>query len=130
VFYLDTSALVKLVVEEAETKALRRFINGLDARQLVTSALTRAELLRAACRRDQATVRKAHEVLAGVTAITITEALLDQAGSLAPVSLRTLDAIHLATALELGAELVAFVAYDARLLSAAAQAALRPLTPA
>ena len=128
--YLDTSALVKLVVEEPETRALRRFVAQADPRTLVTSALSRAELLRAAQRRDEPTVRKAREVLDGVAEITITEGLLDSAGAMQPSTLRTLDAIHLATAMELGAELTVFVAYDARLLAAARGASVPILTPA
>jgi predicted nucleic acid-binding protein len=127
--YLDTSALVKLVVEEPETVALRRFIAQADPRKLITSALSRAELLRAAQRRDEPTVRKTREVLDGLAEITITEALLDSAGSMQPTTLRTLDAIHLATALELGAELSVLVAYDVRLLGAARGASVPTLTP-
>jgi predicted nucleic acid-binding protein len=129
VFYLDTSALVKLVVEESETGALRRFIAHVDQRNIVTSALSRAELLRAARRRDAGVLQKAREVLDAVATLTITEALLESAGLMEPSSLRTLDAIHLASAVELGAELSGFVAYDARLLAAASRAALPTLTP-
>lgn len=128
-FYLDTSALVKLVVEEAETEALQRFIAGIDQEMLITSALSRTELLRAAQRRDVDTVEKAREVLDAIAAITITQALLDSAGVMAPSTLRTLDAIHLASATELGAELRGFVAYDARLLAVAAQAGIQTITP-
>lgn len=127
--YLDTSALVKLVVEEAETRALRRFVAQADPKTLITSALSRAELLRAAQRRDEVTVQKAREVLDGVAEITMTEALLDSAGAIQPPTLRTLDAIHLATAMELGAELTVLVAYDARLLAAARGASVPTLTP-
>ena len=127
--YLDTSALVKLVVEEAETAALQRFVAQADPRTLITSALSRAELLRAAQRRDELTVQKAREVLDGVAEITITEALLDSAGAMQPSTLRTLDAIHLATAMELGAELSVLVAYDTRLLAAARAASVPILTP-
>lgn len=127
--YLDTSALVKLVVEEVETGALRRFVAQADPKTLITSALSRAELLRAAQRRGEVTVQKAREVLDGVAEITMTEALLDSAGAIQSPTLRTLDAIHLATAMELGAELTVLVAYDARLLAAAHGASVPILTP-
>jgi predicted nucleic acid-binding protein len=128
-YYFDTSALVKLVVEEAETKALQRFINSIEPVKLVTSALTRAELARAACRYGEEALHKAREVLDAIAEVTITEALLDLAGVLRPPALRTLDVIHLATAIELGTELAGFVAYDARLLTAAHQASISTLTP-
>lgn len=128
-YYFDTSALAKLVIEEPETAALYRFIAEQDPQRLVTSALARAELLRAAGRHGRTTREKAREVLDAVAEVTITESLLDSAGSLDPPSLRTLDAIHLATALELGRDLIAIVAYDARLLAAARHAAMPTLTP-
>jgi predicted nucleic acid-binding protein len=129
VYYLDTSALVKLVVVEPETRALRHFLSGVEPNALITSALARAELLRAARRRDELTLRTARELLDAIAAVTINESLLEHAGSLEPLTLRTLDAIHLATALELGADLSALVAYDARLLAAAAAAAVPTLSP-
>jgi predicted nucleic acid-binding protein len=128
-YYIDTSALVKLVLVEPETRALRRFISDTPAAEFVTSALTRAELLRAALRRDRTTLELAREVLDGIAAITITHALLNSAGSLGPPTLRTLDAIHLATASELGADLTAVVAYDVRLLAAAAKCRMPTLSP-
>jgi hypothetical protein len=128
-YYVDTSALVKLVVEEIETPALQRFIANHDSADFVTSALTRAELLRAAHRRNAATLHKAREVLDAIAEITLTQSLLESAGILEPPALRTLDAIHLATALELGTSLAAFVGYDARLLAAAEHAGLSVARP-
>jgi hypothetical protein len=129
VYYIDTSALVKLVVREPETDALRRLLARVDPRQVVTGAIARAELLRAARRRDEATVSKAREVLDAVARLTLTEARLDRAGTLDPPVLRTLDAIHLAGALELGPSLTALVAYDERLLAAAAANAIPVVSP-
>lgn len=128
--YLDTSALVKLIVKEPETGALRRFITKADPKMFVTSALTRAELFRVAIRQTDASVlRKAREVLDAVSEMTITHSLLETAGTVGPPHLRTLDAIHLVTALEFGKELDAFVAYDTRLLAAAEQAGLATRAP-
>lgn len=129
-YYLDTSALAKLVVEEPETQALMEFIDQAETEALVTSALTRAELLRVAKRRDEHAVDGARRVLDGVAQITLTTGLLDRAGTLDPPLLRTLDVIHLATALELGPDLVAFVAYDRRLLEAAQALEIPTLSPA
>jgi predicted nucleic acid-binding protein len=128
-YYVDTSALVKLVVTETETPALQRFIANLDPADFVTSAISRAELLRAASRRGDATLHKAREILGAIAEITLTQSLLERAGTLEPPALRTLDAIHLATALELGSSLAAFVAYDARLLAAAEHAGIAVVAP-
>lgn len=128
--YLDTSALVKLIVREPETAALRRWIAKADPEMFVTSALTRAEVFRVAVRQpEESVLRKAKEVLDGVSEMTITRSLLETAGTVGPPHLRTLDAIHLVTALEFGKELDAFVAYDTRLLAAAEQAGLPTLAP-
>jgi predicted nucleic acid-binding protein len=129
VYYLDTSALAKLVVQEGESEALRGLLATTDPDDFVTSALARAELLRAAYRYDDEALRKAREVLDGIAAITLTESLLDAAGTIGPPSLRTLDAIHLVSALELGGDLTALVAYDERLLDAASQVGAPTLTP-
>ncbi len=128
-YYVETSALTKLVVEEAETPAMRRFLAPLAPTDLVTSALSRTELLRAARRRDLGEERKAREVLSGLSEITITQGLLDAAGTLTPAALRSVDAIHLATAMEIETELTAVVAYDARLLDGAGRAGLPVHTP-
>lgn len=90
---------------------------------------SRAVLLRAALRRGGDAPSKAREVLDGVATITIIEALLNTAGTSQPPPLRTLDALHLATALELGGELTAFVAYDGRLLQSAKLAGFPVRTP-
>lgn len=117
--YLDSSALVKLVVRERESSALLGFLRAAGSSSFSTSALARAETLRAASRRGEGALSKAREVLGGVAELTITEAILNAAGELEPPGLRTLDAIHLASALELGKDLESFVAYDERLIRAA-----------
>lgn len=128
-YYVETSALVKLILEEAETPAMRRFLTPLAPTDLVTSALTRTEMLRAARRRGPCEEGKAREVLSGLSEITITRELLDTAGTLDPPVLRTLDAIHLVTAMEIEDELTAVVAYDVRLLDGAGRAGLPVYTP-
>jgi predicted nucleic acid-binding protein len=127
--YLDTSALAKLVIAEPESDPLRRFLSSFDEASLVTSALSRAELLRATLRHSQAAVEVAREVLDAVAELTITQSLLDAAGALEPATLRTLDAIHLASARELGDGLIHLVAYDRRLLDAARQVGLPTAAP-
>lgn len=125
--YLDTSALAKLVSREAETDALRRCLR--DA-EVMASAIVRTELLRVGLRLGPSHLDAAEHLLSGVSTVSVTRARLDRAGRLLPASLRSLDALHLATALELGPELDAFVAYDGRLLDAARQHDLPTLSPA
>lgn len=117
--YLDTSALVKLVSYEAESSACVAFLIGRQTP--VSSELAVVELVRAAQRQSQETVIRAEIVLSQIHLIRMTRFLLERAAHLRPVLLRSLDAIHLAAALQLGAELEALVTYDDRMASAARQ---------
>ena len=126
--YLDTSALVKLVVKEAESGALRTWLQGNAVTRKSSSALCRTELPRAVREGGDATYLRSQAILGDLLQLPMTFAILDKAGSL-PGLLRSLDAIHLASALELRDELEAFVAYDHRLLDAAKQAGLRTVAP-
>lgn len=128
--YFDTSALVKLVIDEAESVAMRELVRSIASDERVTSALSRAELLRAAGRYDEAAQGKARVVLARLDEITVTQARLDRAGVLVPRVLRTPEAIHLATAMEFGEDLTAIVSYDKRMLDAAAYHGLPTVSPA
>ena len=106
--YLDTSALVKLVTRERETPALRTYLIRYAHDVRFTAALSRTELLRAVRRSESFDlVGHAHRVR-----------LLDEAGSLGPPTLRTLDAIHLAAARTAPA-LRGLITYDTRLAAAA-----------
>lgn len=115
--YLDSSAIVKLAVAEPESAALRRYLQR--RRPLVSSALARTEVTRALLPLGDAAVRRGHEVLARLELIRIGDRILAAAGALLPAELHTLDAIHLATARSLGADLARLIAYDERLLTAA-----------
>jgi predicted nucleic acid-binding protein len=130
VAYLDTSALVKLVVAEPETRALltwlRRSSAGMD---LTTSALGRVELIRAARRHSPAAVAAAEELMTGISKVTMTPEVLADAAMLSAAALRTLHAIHLATARRIGGSLTAFLVYDARLRLAAEAAGLPVVAP-
>lgn len=112
--YLDSSAVVKLVRPEPETDALRRYLD--PRRPLVISELAVTEVRRAARRIgvDPA------ETLASCEVVVLRSADLERAGELDPPVLRTLDAIQLAVGLALADDLDVFVAYDERLLAAAA----------
>jgi predicted nucleic acid-binding protein len=117
VAYLDSSALAKLIVEEAESQALRRALGAWPRR--VSSRISVVEVLRAVRRRDRSAEPLARSVLAHVALLAVGDRVLMAAGLLDPPALRALDAIHLASALRLGSSLTAFVTYDARQLEAA-----------
>lgn len=116
--YLDTSALVKLVVAEPETPALREWLLS-DERDPVSCDLTRTELLRAVRRVAPELAVQARRVLDSITLIQVGTVTFDAAGRLDPALLRTLDAVHLAAALALGDDLDTVVTYDDRLAQAA-----------
>ena len=129
--YLDSCALVKLVTPAPETQALERYLREHAAEHHVASALVRTEVRRALTR-VSATARQrstADKLLDAVITISITDDLLDAAGRLPDAGLRSLDAIHLATALHLGSGLSEFVTYDRRLLAAAERAGLATAAP-
>jgi predicted nucleic acid-binding protein len=117
-YYLDTSALVKVVVHEPETSALGEWLYRNDD-ALVTCDLARAELVRATRRRHPDHVVRARQLLDALVLTRVTPTMFDQAGRLDPMDLSTLDAVHLAAALDLGDDLVGFVTYDDRLGAAA-----------
>lgn len=116
--YLDTSALVKLVVAEAETAALRTWLTAAE-REPVSSDLARTELLRAVRRAAPDRALQARAVLDSITLMTVTTATFEEAGRLDPTLLRSLDAVHLAAALSLGDDLDGIVTYGDRLAEAA-----------
>jgi len=117
-FYVDTSALVKLVVAERETAALSAWARAAEA-PLVSSDLARAELVRAVRRAAPDAVIQARAVLDSLTLLSLSTATVESAGQLDPTLLRTLDALHLASALSLGDDLDAVITYDDRLAAAA-----------
>jgi predicted nucleic acid-binding protein len=118
-YYVDTSALVKVVIHEQETSALSDWLFQQDE-PLVSCDLVRAELVRATRRRHSDRVLRARQVLEAITLTRLTPTILDHAGRLDPIGLTTLDAVHLAAALDLGDDLSGLVTYDDRLAAAAA----------
>ena len=128
VHYLDTSALVKLVVAEPETPALRAWLRDAD-RVPVACDLARTELLRAVRRAAPDRLLQARAVLDSLTLTTVTTALFEEAGRLDPAEMRSLDALHLAAALDLGDDRVSLVTYDDRLASAARANGITVTTP-
>jgi uncharacterized protein len=126
--YLDSSAFIKLVVEEAESAAVRTFLASRDARR-VSSALLRTEALRAVRHLGPDALATVREGLRRVDLIGIDDRILDGAGTLEPQVLRTLDAIHLATAMAVGDDLESIVTYDERMVDAARLLGLSTAAP-
>lgn len=126
--YLDTSALVKLVVAEPESWVLG---DAIRERTLLSSDVSRVELPRAvrSLRLGSAALEQASRVLRRIVLHRVERTILDRAATLDPPHLRSLDAIHLATALGIP-ELSALVTYDRRLAAAAEAAGLAVSAPA
>lgn len=117
VAYLDSSALVKTVVREPESTALRRFLRTVSTH--ASSSLATTEVLRAVRRADAGATPRAHRALSRVVILELTNDVLLEAAMLDPPELRTLDAIHLAAAKTLRGDLAAVVTYDERMAAAA-----------
>lgn len=128
VAYLDTSAFLKLLIPEPESPALRAFLAGWPER--ISSSLLRTEAVRA-LRRAGSTgkIGRARRLLRTVRLVRLEEGLLDRAAELEPARMRTLDAIHLSSALAVGSELGAFVTYDESLGAAARASGLTVCAP-
>ncbi|MDQ3757253.1 MAG: type II toxin-antitoxin system VapC family toxin [Actinomycetota bacterium] len=126
--YVDSSAIVKLVVEEPESAALRRHLRR--QRTLVSSALARTEVLRAILPFGPQAAQRANDVMARFELARVSDRVLSAAGTLLPPELRSLDAIHLATAQQLGADLAKVVTYDERMAEVAQAMGLRVASPA
>ena len=127
-YYLDTSAAVKLVVAEEETTALRRWMEKRSA-QIVSSDLLRTELLRSIRRKAPGSMRLARDLLDSVVLVRLPTAAYETAGLLEPVGLRSLDALHLAGAMTLGDEIRGMITYDHCLADAARSHGIEVLAP-
>lgn len=126
---MDTSALAKLVVAEKESPILSNWIRN-EGRTLVSSDLARTELLRAVRRIGTARhVAQARAVLDSIDLLTVRTSTFENAGRLDPTIMRSLDALHLANALELGDDLEAIVTYDERLREAIRSYGIPVLSP-
>jgi predicted nucleic acid-binding protein len=125
--YVDSSAIVKLAIREPESAALRRYLRR--KRPLLSSALARTEVLRALLPAGDEAVARGRSVLQRLDLVRVNDRILNAAGVLDPPALRSLDAIHLATAQQLGHELTALVTYDERMVAAAKQLGYRIVQP-
>lgn len=116
VAYLDSSAIVKMVAEEPESRALGRFLRRFEIQ--ASAELARAEVLRAVRRVEPAAVTRVFQAFETFVLLEVDQPLLDAAGFMDPLELRTLDAIHLAAARMLSPQLDAFVTYDVGMAAA------------
>jgi len=115
--YLDSSAIVKLAVAEPESRALRRHLSR--RRSLVSSTLARTEVARALMPSGPEAVARGELVLRRIQLLRINDRVLSEAGRMTPAELRSLDAIHLASARQLGLPVRQIVTYDERMANAA-----------
>ena len=127
-FYLDTSAAVKLVVAERGSTALLRWVSE-HQDKIVSSDLLRTELQRATRRGAPQAMERARAVLESITLLTLVRSTFERAAELEPDLLRSLDALHLASALELGDDLEGIVTYDGRLAEAAHRYGISVVAP-
>ena len=127
--YLDTSAFVKLIRGERETRALQGFLTEHLGTTLVSSALLVVETRRAILRKAPDQLARADLLLTRIDQVDVTRTVLEAASRLPDPALGSLDAIHIATALQLHQDLEALVTYDSRLAAAAGRQELPVLTP-
>lgn len=126
--YLDSSALVKMVIQEKESSALSRYLRARSRR--VSCGLARVELIRAVRPHGSGALARARALLEHMELLPLDDSVLDDAAALTDAALRSLDAIHLAAARTLRSELAALVTYDRRLAAAAAALELEVASPA
>ena len=125
--YLDSSAIAKFVKREAETSALESDVVNREG--LVASRLATVEVTRADARKTAPALQRLEDVMASIVFVDVTTPILDDAGMLTPADLRTLDAIHVATARSLNIPDLDFITYDDRLARAAKAHGLRVVQP-
>ena len=125
--YVDSSAIVKLVVAEPESAALGHFLRR--RRPLVSSALARIEVLRALLGEGERGIARGRTVLERIDLVRVSDRVLTAAGTLLPAEVRSLDAIHLATAQQLGRDLVCLLSYDGRMLDVASSLGIKTASP-
>jgi uncharacterized protein len=126
--YLDSSALVKLAVREVHSDALRKHLRR--RRPLISSTLARTEVLRALLPGGEPALAAGRRVLTRVDLVRVNDPVLSQAGTMLPVELRSLDAIHIATAGRVGSDLAEIVTYDQRMAAAARAMGYKVSSPA
>jgi len=124
--YADSSALIKLVIRERESAVLKRWLTG---KRVVSSRIAEVEVSRGARRSGREPRPRVEELLGEIDLIELGDRVVSRAVRLDPPELRSLDAIHLATALSIADDLDGFVTYDRQLGRAASAAGLPVATP-
>ena len=127
-YVVDSSALVKLIVNEQHSKSLRSWVDGCK-QDLFISELARTEVSRAIARVDPNLNKQFNAILTRFGVIRVSTQVLTIAAVLSPTTLRTLDAIHLASCVILGDELTGFVTYDNAQASAASVNSIEVIMP-
>jgi predicted nucleic acid-binding protein len=128
-YYIDTSAALKLLVEESHSKAFAAFYDGASGATWASSALLRIEVMRAVTRVFPALLPDARELLLAFDFVSIDDDIVDTAMNEPDRMLRSLDAIHLATARALGPDLTGLATYDDRLAAAGKDAGFEIVNP-
>ncbi|MFI5839495.1 type II toxin-antitoxin system VapC family toxin [Catenuloplanes sp. NPDC051500] len=128
-FYIDTSAALKLLAEESHSRAFARFYDENPGASWVSSALLRIEVIRAVSRALPSALPEARALLPAFNYVSIDDEVVDAAMNEPDRMLRSLDAIHLATARVLGPDLTGFATYDDRRAAAAREAGMTVVDP-
>jgi len=128
--YLDSAAVVKLVHAEPESQALRDWLSERAETGWLSSVLVEIESFRALARHGPEAITRLPSVLDLMDLVEINQGIRILAQTVTPVTVRSLDAIHLATALHVRGQLTSFVTYDKRLTDAARMAGLTVDAPA
>jgi uncharacterized protein len=129
IIYLDSAAIVKLVHAEPESQALRDWLDERADTGWVSSALAEVETFRALARHAPEALSRLPPVLDLVDLVEMDQGIRSLARVITPATVRSLDAIHLATALRLHGQLASFVTYDKRLADAATVAKISVAAP-
>lgn len=126
--YCDSSALVKLVIDEPQSTALATWLQSVEMKATSRLAVVEVERATRIANPAEEVARDTRRVLESCLLVDVTRDILREAAGLASLRVRSLDAIHLATALRL--EIDAFVAYDERLARAGRTRGLLVVAPA
>ncbi|BCB80716.1 type II toxin-antitoxin system VapC family toxin [Phytohabitans flavus] len=128
-YYIDTSAALKLLAQESHSRAFAAFYDESTGASWVSSTLLRIQVIRAVSRAMPAALPDARALLLAFSYVSIDDEVVDAAMNEPDRMLRSLDAIHLATARVLGPDLDGLATYDDRLAAAAKDAGIPVIDP-